>query len=291
MRFPINYRRTVCAVIACGSLLFASMALRAAADHSVPDWTFTPGALCQQGQAGFQGFYYPEHIPICRQNVTLQMRREVALHYGVPEKDWGKFEFTFLIPPAIGGASSIDNIWLRPKGDNASDDLDRQLVEQMRTGKITQAQAVKRIRDFFIKTPTPANARATSNSSPSTTPAAAGAGHWERGAPAIVWPYGPPTDAKSGRKMADPPRAGESWVTGSNYKNTIESMGQNQYSNSSVSVVDPKGFNFHDSGSWTLPPASLTPGQKFTMQITAGASGGASCYAWQPVRRLHSCET
>ncbi len=125
-------------------------------------------------------------------------------------------------------------------------------------------------------------ASGSGTSSVSASPANNGGGHWERGAPSIVWPYGPPTDNDTGQKLGASPHAGDTWVSYDKYKHTLESLGENQYDFYSESVVDPVGFHSHAVSAWTLPPATLTPGQKFTMQITSGdASAGASCYEWE----------
>jgi hypothetical protein len=105
-------------------------------------------------------------------------------------------------------------------------------------------------------------------------------GHWERGEPSIVWPYGPPTDSKTGQKLGAVPKGGETWANGG-YSVSIESIGPSEYSYHNFAFADPKGFNFPASGSWTLPPPTMTPGQKFTMQVKAVDYGGASCYTWQ----------
>jgi len=135
------------------------------------------------------------------------------------------------------------------------------------------------------KKTTPANS-SSSTSSASTPSANTGGGHWERGAPSIEWGNGyAPTDGKTGRKLGDVPHGGDSWISGGDfahqYSNTVESMGENQYAYHSFALADPKGFDYHYTGSWTLPPPTLTPGQKFTMHVTSGVYGGASCYAWQ----------
>lgn len=120
-----------------------------------PDFSFTPGNLCTPTDPNFKEYRYPEHIPYCQRNVTQQMKQTVADHYGVPQSDWSGFEFDHLIPLAIGGDSSIDNLWPQPHvvgapdGSEGKDKLENDLYLQMKAGTITQAEAVKRIYGWF----------------------------------------------------------------------------------------------------------------------------------------------
>jgi hypothetical protein len=129
-------------------------------------------------------------------------------------------------------------------------------------------------------------------SNTSTVPAGptAQGGHWERGKALIEWTYRPPTDDKTGRKLGASPSAGDTWVEGGDWAHqisyTLASIGENQYTTRYVFIADPKQVNYEMSGAWTLPPTTLTPGQKFIMQVASGnatplGAGGASCYAWQ----------
>jgi hypothetical protein len=123
------------------------------AARAQPDASYTPGHLCTASDPNFEEYRYAEHIPYCRRDVTRAMKVEIAAHYGVPESDWSGYEFDHLIPLAIGGDSSIDNVWPQPHGfpdgSNGKDKLEYQLYLQMKDGSITQAQAVKEIYDWF----------------------------------------------------------------------------------------------------------------------------------------------
>ncbi|MBI3565201.1 MAG: hypothetical protein HY079_08400 [Elusimicrobia bacterium] len=118
-----------------------------------PDFSFTPGNLCTPSDPNFKEYRYPEHIPYCQRNVTRGMKTQVAAHYGVAEADWRDYEFDHLIPLAIGGDSSVDNLWPQPDQDNqgsaGKDRLENDLYLQMKAGTITQAEAVKRIYGWF----------------------------------------------------------------------------------------------------------------------------------------------
>jgi hypothetical protein len=120
-----------------------------------PDSSATPGHLCSPSDPNFQEYRYAEHIPYCNRMVTQQMKTTIAAHYGVLQSAWPNYEFDHLIPLAIGGDSSIDNIWPQPHdpgspdGSEAKDRLEEQLYLQMKAGTITQADAVKQIYDWF----------------------------------------------------------------------------------------------------------------------------------------------
>ena len=122
------------------------------APSAAPDFSYTPGHLCSSTDSNFKEYRYPEHIPYCNRNVTPQMKVAVAQHYGVPEADWSGYEFDHLIPLAIGGDSSLDNVWPQPHGPDASDGKDKlenTLYGEMVAGTITQAEAVRQIYAWF----------------------------------------------------------------------------------------------------------------------------------------------
>jgi hypothetical protein len=120
-----------------------------------PDYSFTPGHLCNPSDPNFKEYRYAEHIPYCQRNVTQQMKQTVAAHYSVPQTDWVNYEFDHLIPLAIGGDSSIDNLWPQPHeegsedGSLGKDKLEESLYLQMKAGTISQADAVKQIYGWF----------------------------------------------------------------------------------------------------------------------------------------------
>ncbi|MBI3554011.1 MAG: hypothetical protein HY077_16060 [Elusimicrobia bacterium] len=122
-------------------------------NRAEPDWSFTPGRLCTADDPDFKEYRYAERIPYCNRHVTKDMKLEVAAHYGIAQSDWRNYEFDHLIPLAIGGDSHVDNLWPQPRGNpDGSDDKDKleyDLFLQMQAGTITQAEAVKRIYDWF----------------------------------------------------------------------------------------------------------------------------------------------
>ena len=130
-----------------------SVPLLMLAARVTPDSSYTPGHLCSPGDPNFKEYRYAEHIPYCNRNVTQRMKATIAEHYDVPQSDWSGYEFDHLIPLAIGGDSSIDNLWPQPHGtpdgSDGKDRLENQLYLEMRDGETTQAEAVKRIYGWF----------------------------------------------------------------------------------------------------------------------------------------------
>ena len=128
-------------------------AASAAAERGRPDSSITPGKLCTTADPDFDEARYAERIAHCRRHVTLSMKRGVAARYGVPQSDWSLYEFDHLIPLAIGGGNSLDNLWPQPdagnEGEGSKDKLEMRLYHQMRTGTITQAEAVRQIFAWF----------------------------------------------------------------------------------------------------------------------------------------------
>ena len=117
-----------------------------------PDWSFTPGRLCTPNDSDFKEYRYPEHIAYCNRNVTLEMKQQVATHYGIPQSEWHNYEFDHLVPLCIGGNSQVDNLWPQPRGPTESDGkdvLENQLYQGMKAGAITQAEAVKQNYAWF----------------------------------------------------------------------------------------------------------------------------------------------
>lgn len=113
-----------------------------------PDPNFTPGLLCSPQDVDFSG-YNPPGVAICKRDVTTEKKMKIAQHYGVPRADWSKYEFDHLIPVCIGGSSDIRNIWPEPLDDaHRKDLLEDRLCNDLRAGRINQADAVKEMLDY-----------------------------------------------------------------------------------------------------------------------------------------------
>ncbi len=141
-------------IVAAKATLAAMSAPVAAQGARVgPDSSFTPGHLCTPSDPNFKEYRYSEHIAYCQRNVTQQMKQQVAAHYGIAQADWGNYEFDHLLPLAIGGDSSVDNLWPQPHGNpdgsDGKDKLELDLYNRMKAGTITQAEAVRQTYAWF----------------------------------------------------------------------------------------------------------------------------------------------
>ena len=145
-------------------------AISASGTRAAPDPAFTPGHLCTPTDPNFKEYRYPEHIAYCQRNVTQQMKQQVAAHYGIAQADWANYEFDHLLPLAIGGDSSVDNLWPQPRGNpdgsDGKDKLELDLYNQMKAGTITQAEAVRRTYAWFQGLQTKIAARAAGGTKP-----------------------------------------------------------------------------------------------------------------------------
>ena len=115
----------------------------------IPDPKLTPGTLCTESDPNFDGYRYPEHVPHCRRNVTQEMKKQIGREYGVAVSDFSKYEFDHYLPLGIGGSSSLSNLWPQRKDQaDEKDVLEDKVFHELSDGDITQAEAVKEIRDW-----------------------------------------------------------------------------------------------------------------------------------------------
>ena len=115
-----------------------------------PDDSVTPGALCRHSDPDFDKYAYSEKIAHCRRHVTAAMKKEVADQYGVPKKDYSKYEFDHLYPLCAGGANSVENLWPQPHAEALEKDkIEDEVCQGMKAGTMTQKQAIRKIDDWF----------------------------------------------------------------------------------------------------------------------------------------------
>lgn len=126
-----------------------SAALTAAKDK--PDPKLTPGVLCTEKDQNFSVLRYAEKIPYCNRNVSEDEKLKIAKEYGnIPKAKWKLYEFDHLIPLCAGGSDDIGNLWPQPISEaKEKDKVEDFVCAQMKAGKMTQAQAVQKIRDWF----------------------------------------------------------------------------------------------------------------------------------------------
>lgn len=90
-----------------------------------------------------------------RGGVTLKVEQKVFARYKLPWERRGEFKIDHLIPTELGGADTIDNLWpqsvrAKPYGADRKELLVEVLLENIRAGKITLAQAQEEISRDWI---------------------------------------------------------------------------------------------------------------------------------------------
>jgi hypothetical protein len=128
------YFITACAILAVTATARAEDAL-------VPNPKLTPGRVAERDKD--------------RRGVTIAMEQKVFKRYRLAWERRGEFNIDHLIPTELGGADTIDNLWpqrvnARPYGADRKELLTEILLEKVRTGKMTLAQAQEEIRRDWI---------------------------------------------------------------------------------------------------------------------------------------------
>lgn len=90
-----------------------------------------------------------------RQGVTVAMEQKVFRRYHLPWERRAEFKIDHLIPIELGGADTIDNLWpqkirAKPYGADRKELLTAVLLQKIRAGKMTLAQAQEEIRRDWI---------------------------------------------------------------------------------------------------------------------------------------------
>jgi hypothetical protein len=124
-------------------LLFALLLVMnaRAQDALVPNRKLTPGKIAESDKD--------------RGGVTLKMEQKVFARYRLPWSRRGEFKVDHLIPPELGGADNIKNLWpqsvrSRPYGAERKGQLTEVLISRVRAGQLTLAQAQEQISRDWI---------------------------------------------------------------------------------------------------------------------------------------------
>jgi hypothetical protein len=133
----LNIRITSTALL-IGTFLAAPVL---AGDNLLPDPMLTPGRVARNCQD--------------RNGVTEEMERHVFSLYCIPWRRRPEFKVDHLIPPELGGADSIDNLWpqslyTRPYNPERKELLTRRLLALIASGEMTLTQAQREIREDWI---------------------------------------------------------------------------------------------------------------------------------------------
>jgi hypothetical protein len=90
-----------------------------------------------------------------RGGVNLAMEQKVFARYHLPWEWRARYKIDHLIPLELGGADTIDNLWpqslrAKPYGADRKELLTEVLLDRIRAGRITIAQAQEQIRKDWI---------------------------------------------------------------------------------------------------------------------------------------------
>jgi len=104
----------------------------------------TPGELCSRTDTDFKEFRYKERVPYCERNVSNSLKGHIYNLYGVHPKETSDYTVDHLIPLALGGNNSRENLWpehieIKALRKNLEFDTYRRLDR----GEITQNEAVQ----------------------------------------------------------------------------------------------------------------------------------------------------
>lgn len=113
----------------------------------IPERDITPGRLCNEDDPDFEEYRYDEEIPYCRREVSRSQKNRIYKKYGIPLKCKGLYTVDHLIPLALGGDNSDENLWPEHKAIKAlRHNLEMELYQKLKNGRIKQTTAIRRIR-------------------------------------------------------------------------------------------------------------------------------------------------
>jgi len=124
------------------TIILFVIALPAQAQHgSLPNPKLTPGRVAKHDKD--------------RRDLNEAMVKKVCARDRLPWERRGEFKIDHLIPRELGGADTIDNLWpqnvrVKPYDADRKELLAEVLIEKVRSGRMTLAQAQEAIRRDWI---------------------------------------------------------------------------------------------------------------------------------------------
>jgi len=125
---------------------FCIFSFDASAYPVVPDSNLTQGDLCTESDPDFDHHRYEENIPYCKRNVSWHRREKVYEAYRIPSECRNRFTIDHLIPLAVGGNNSDQNLWpehVEVKAQRPA--LEIAVYRALERGEITQEEAIETI--------------------------------------------------------------------------------------------------------------------------------------------------
>lgn len=135
-------------------LMLGVGSLSHAAYPVIPNERLTPGALCSKSDSDFDGYRYGERIPHCRRDVSRSLKNRIYQQYGIPSRCRHRYTVDHFYPLSIGGNNSSKNLWPEHRFvKRLRMDLEQDVFEQLRDGRITQAEALDIIHEEKMNPP------------------------------------------------------------------------------------------------------------------------------------------
>lgn len=120
----------------------------------VPDRNLTTGDFCTTEDPDYLGQAYPEQIAKCGRDVTYETKQRIYQLYKVRKECQKSYTIDHFIPLSLGGNNDLDNLWPEAKSIKAlRQNLELDLFQKLRDGRITQAQAIIVIRREKLNPP------------------------------------------------------------------------------------------------------------------------------------------
>ena len=119
-----------------------------------PDSSLTPGEFCDRQDPDYLGDAYPEKIAKCERDVIYATKQKIYDLYSVKKSCQVNYTIDHFIPLSIGGDNSVQNLWPEHKAIKAlRQNLELDLFQAVRDGKMSQAEAVRKIRHAKLNPP------------------------------------------------------------------------------------------------------------------------------------------
>lgn len=113
----------------------------------VPDVKQTPGDLCDTRNHDFAGYRFKEKTPICRRDVSYELKQKVYSKYGIPKNCRREYTIDHFIPLSMGGSNHERNLWPEHrKIKQTRFELEQNLFDQVTDGLMAPPQAYEIIR-------------------------------------------------------------------------------------------------------------------------------------------------
>ena len=135
-----------------GVLLSLSFSITVVAFPTTPNPELAKGSLCTTKDKDYVEKRYKEKIPYCFRNVSVSVKNQIFALYRIPKKYHGQYTIDHIIPLALGGDNSFENLWPEHKKVKATrQNLEIELYWALRNSEIRQKEAIKIILEEKFK--------------------------------------------------------------------------------------------------------------------------------------------